>query len=65
MAARTPPEAVRTFAGAFQQACSFLTVARFNAEGYRPIDLPYSAELQDGEPVVIAGSSLRLLPVLR
>ncbi len=65
MVARTPAEAVRTFVGAFQQAFSCLTVARFNAEGYRPIDLPYSAELQDGEPVVLAGSSLRLLAVLR
>jgi len=65
LAARTPAEAVRTFVGAFQSALSCLTVARFNAEGYRPIDLPYSAELQDGEPVVIAGSSLRLLVVLR
>lgn len=65
MAARTPAEAVRTFVGAFQSALSYLTVAQFNAEGYRPIDLPFSAELQDGEPVVIAGSSLRLLVVLR
>lgn len=65
MAARTPAEAVRTFVGDFQQALSCLTVARFSAEGYRPIDLSYSAELQAGEPVVIAGSSLRLLIVLR
>jgi hypothetical protein len=65
LAVRTPAEAVRTFVGAFQSVVSCLTVARFSAEGYRPIDLPYSAELQDGEAVVIAGPPLRLLIVLR
>lgn len=67
MAARTPAEAVRTFAGAFQQACSCLTLARFNVESYRPLDLPapYHAELQNGQAVPLGGSSLRLLAVLR
>jgi hypothetical protein len=40
LAARTPREAVGAFVSAFQQALSCLTLARFNAEGYRPIDLP-------------------------
>lgn len=65
MAARTPAAAVRAFVGAFQSALSCLTLDRFNAEGYRPVDLPSSAELQDGEPVAISGSSLHLLVVLR
>jgi hypothetical protein len=40
LAARTPREAVGAFVSAYQQALSCLTLARFNAEGYRPIDLP-------------------------
>jgi len=67
LAARTPAQAVRTFAGAFQQACSCLTLARFNVESYRPLDLPapYHAELQNGQSVPLGGSSLRMLAVLR
>ena len=65
LAARTPGEAVRTFVSAFQQALSCLTLARLNAEGYRPIDLPYRAALQDGEPVALGGSTLQLLIVVR
>ena len=67
MAARTPVEAVRTFADAFQQAFSCLTLARFNVQGYRPVDLPqqYHAELQNGQAVSLGVSSLRLLVVLR
>ena len=57
--------AVGTFVSTFQQALSCLTLARFNAEGYRPIDLPYRAALRDGEPVALAGSSLQLLVVIR
>lgn len=65
VAVRPPAEAVRTFVGAFQLVCSCLTVARFKPEGYRPIDLPYRGDLQDGEPVTLVGSSLRLLALLR
>jgi hypothetical protein len=66
LAGRTPREAFEPFAGAFQQALSCVTLAGFHAEGYSPVDVPYSADVNGGEAVPLSGgSSIGLIVALR
>jgi hypothetical protein len=66
LAGRTPREAFETFAREVQQSLSCVTLARFNAEGYRPIDVPYGADVNDGEAVPLRGDvSIGLVVALR
>ena len=66
LVARTPKDAVDAFAAAYQQAIGCLVQARVNVEGYRPIDLPYRADINGGRFVLIGrGSPLGLIVVLR
>ena len=64
MTGRTAREAFEAFAKAFQQALSCVTQARFNTEGYRPIDLPYSADINGGAPASVSGDPAHALVVI-
>jgi hypothetical protein len=57
---------VTAFGEAAQQAISYVTVARFLPEGYRPTGEPYSGSLGRGLPVPLGrGSELSLKMALR
>lgn len=66
MTGRTPQEAVKVWAETFQQACSCITQARFNVDGYRPAEHPYDADLNRGLIVPLAATvRLGLIVILR
>jgi hypothetical protein len=66
LAARTPHAAVTAFSEAIQQAVSCITIARFQPEGYRPNEKPYSGSLGHGRPVPVGSDEeITLKAVLR